>query len=209
MPCDRIEQNLDAFFDGDLPVEEAQALRIHLGGCLHCRSAHERELALRAALKRLPIDGPDPGFIDRAMAGAARGTARAGGKRRSRWIASMGAIAASVCVWLLIGSLTAHPTSSATAPEVTIAMESTKSINLVFSAAQDLADARVSLRLPDGLEVNGYAGRKEISWTTDLHKGKNVLRLPLRAHARLADELIAQLDHDSGSKTFRVKVRVI
>ena len=209
MPCKRIVERLDAYLDGDLEAGEALALREHLSACDDCARTHASETQLREDLKRLPVAEPRPDFFATALAVATRRRRHGDRRGRSRWTFWSGAIAASLCVWLASALLGRIDAPSAHAPEVTIAVDTTRPVNLVFSAAHELTDARVSLELPTGLEVAGFEGRKEISWTTDLHEGKNVLRVPLIAHAPMTDLLVARLDHFSGTKTFRLKVRVI
>ena len=209
MRCNRIVERLDAVFDGDLESNDADAMRAHLEGCDDCRRAHEAEAQLRTRLARLPAAEPRPDFFVTALNVATRRRRQGDRRKRSLWTLASGALAASFCVWLAAALLGRVDAPSANAPEVTIAMDEARPVNLVFSAANDLTDARVSLELPTGLEVAGFAGRREISWTTDLHQGKNVLRVPLLAHAPMTDVLVARLDHSSGTKTFRLKVRVI
>ena len=209
MPCKQIVQRLDALFDGELEADEMHALREHLSACGDCTRAHASEAQLREDLKRLPAAEPRPDYFAAALAVATRRRRHGDRLARSRRMFWSGAIAASLCVWLTSALLDRIDAPSAIAPAVTIAVDTTRPVNLVFSAAHELTDARVSLELPTGLEVAGFEGRKEISWTTDLHEGKNVLRVPLIAHAPMTDVLVARLDHFSGTKTFRLKVRVI
>ncbi len=63
--------------------------------------------------------------------------------------------------------------------------------------------------LPQGIEVEGFAGSREITWMTSLNAGKNVLPLTLIATSPQGGELLATLRHEGDDKTFRVKVTVI
>lgn len=209
MLCSQIDQHLNDLFDGELAAEQEKDLRAHLAGCEVCHSAYASFSALRTALKDLPVEAPRPEFFAKALAVAVRKRRRTDRMRRSPWMVTSAAASIALLAWLTIGVMRGEDAPTRAIPQVTIALETTSSINLVFAAADDLADARVSLQLPDGLEVDGYRGRREISWTTHLHRGKNVLRVPLLAHAAPTEALIARLDHGGSSKTFQLNVRVI
>lgn len=209
MSCNELARQIDDFMDGELPDAETRALASHIETCVDCQAAHAAELGMRESLRRLPVDGPSADYFDRAL-GFARRRRRRNDPRRASGFGSY-ALAAVATVVIAIGAamLTDRFTPSASVPEVTIALESTSSVNLVFSSAMALADARISLEIPDGVEVVGYPGQRSLEWTTDLRQGKNALRVPLIAYAAVNDELVARLRHDSGTKEFRVRVRVI
>jgi len=63
MACEAWTAKLDAYFDGELPSDEAAALQEHLRGCSACAaeglSKLQQKLALRAAGQRFK---PDPAF---------------------------------------------------------------------------------------------------------------------------------------------------
>jgi anti-sigma factor RsiW len=63
MVCESWSEKLDAYFDGELPADEARALQEHLRGCPACAaeglSKLQQKLALRAAGQRFK---PDPAF---------------------------------------------------------------------------------------------------------------------------------------------------
>jgi anti-sigma factor RsiW len=51
MTCKDFEAQLGAYIDEELPAEAARDMAAHLGGCAACARAHERQLALRAAIQ--------------------------------------------------------------------------------------------------------------------------------------------------------------
>ncbi len=63
MACELWTAKLDAYFDGELPPDEARALQEHLRGCASCSTeglnALQQKLAVRAAGQRFK---PDPAF---------------------------------------------------------------------------------------------------------------------------------------------------
>ena len=169
---------------------------------------------MRQAVAAQPVAGPVEGFFDRALDVAAREGSR---DRRHRsahrsWGIGVGsALAAGVAVWLVAGLLLKAPELDApdNIPGLTIAMNETRTVNLMFASASDLPDATLVVQLPPGVEVAGYRGRSEIRWSTQLQQGRNVLPLELVAIDGHGGELIARVEHASKQKTFRLNVSVI
>jgi len=223
MQCNKVQESLDQLIDSDLEQETAKVIDDHLAHCFECQRALSDAHDLRSALSTLPIEGPRPGFyvhaIKRAQeasqSDAAPHLRKLESGKSSRPLAWQiklgGAIAAAMVLWIAAGPLynTQFHSEKLDLPVVAISMETPTPVNLVFSAMEDLNGARVTLQLPPGLEVNGYPGRQMLSWTTNLQKGKNVLKLPLLGHAFSDAEIVARLEHGDDSKTFRLKVRVI
>jgi hypothetical protein len=63
--------------------------------------------------------------------------------------------------------------------------------------------------LPEGIEIDGFAGQREITWMTSLKAGENILPLTLIATSPSGGELLATLRHEDDDKTFRLKVAVV
>ena len=208
MQCKQIDNVLDDYLDGLTTSAIRAELDEHLAGCAECRSAFEAAITFRARLEQLPVDGPSEDFFDRALDQAQR-PAKVAAPKRPRILG--GALAAAVVVSLSAMLLLSSPNSTPTADafEVTVAMETATPVNVVFSTMEALQGARVSLQLPDGLELDGYSGRQMLAWTTDLRKGKNVLKLPLVAYGVPTDDIVAVLEHGDDTKTFRLRVRVV
>jgi len=94
-------------------------------------------------------------------------------------------------------------------PGVTMALEEPRTVNLVFSSAEALANATMTVMLPPGVEIEGFQGQREITWMTSLKEGKNVLPLTLIATTPHGGELLATLQHEDDDRLFRVQVTVI
>ena len=88
-------------------------------------------------------------------------------------------------------------------------LEEPRTFNLVFSSATALANATMTVTLPPGIEIEGFAGQREITWMTSLVEGKNVLPLTLIATSSQGGELLASLEHEDDDRMFRVQVSII
>ena len=213
MNCSELDKHLDDHLDGDLDDATSTELVAHLAACADCRSRVDDAMQLQRLLTRYGADTapqPDEGFFDRALIRAAH---QGGRKQRNRWIMTGfgGAIAAGLVMWMLGGMLLKSPDlpQPAGIPQVTMALEEPRTINLVFSSAEDLDGATLTVNLPDGLELAGFQGQSEVTWMTSLTKGKNVLPLKLIATMPRGGELLATLQHEDDDRTFRLQVTVI
>ncbi len=214
MSCTHINEKLDDYMDGALDDSEIASLDAHIGSCDSCRQTVESEQGLRELLKDYPMPAPDAAYLDRALARASHVNASVNIKgQRNRWIMTGfgGAIAAGLVAWIIGGILLQTPDvtdPAASIPGVTMALEEPRTVNLVFSSATELVDAVLTVNLPAGIEIEGYAGLREITWITSLQVGKNILPLRLIATTPHGGELLATLEHDDRDRTFRIRVTV-
>lgn len=170
----------------------------------------KQDQEILALLKDYPMPTADAGFYDQALVKATHEGSR---RQRNRWMLTGfgAAIAATIAVWVVGGMLLGSPQlpdSPAAIPGVTIALEEPRTVNLVFASATDLATATLTVSLPDGIELQGFPGQREITWETSLNEGRNLLPLTLVAVAPVGGELLARLEHDDRDRTFRLRVDV-
>ena len=168
------------------------------------------EQELLDLLKDYPVPQAEAGFYERAMVRAVHTGSR---RQRNRWmLAGFGsAIAAGLAIWMITAVFMTTPQlpdAEPTIPGVTIAMEREHTVRLVFSSAEALDSATLTVSLPDGIELAGFPGQREITWETSLKEGKNLLPLTLVALTPTGGELLARLEHKDRNRTFRLRVNV-
>ncbi|MGD8417772.1 MAG: hypothetical protein PVH91_11995 [Pseudomonadales bacterium] len=204
MHCSELEKSLDDYLDGR--VDEDSPIALHVRGCATCGQALERRRGLIRDLRRLPLPEPDPDFLARSIANAeaANGRGRLPAGMRLAGLAAV--LAAALLLAVLVVRQGYAPETGL--PEIYLATDTVTPVKLAFSSEKPLRDARLTLTLPVGVALDGYGDRTDLSWRTDLKAGTNVLRLPLIGHGPASDLLIARLDHETGSKTFRLHVTV-
>lgn len=86
-------------------------------------------------------------------------------------------------------------------PELSIALNQQQDIKLAFYSGESLRGAKITIRLPENVALVGYPGRRQLSWTTNLKKGDNLLRLPVIATQIARGELIADIEYGDQTKT--------
>ena len=168
------------------------------------------EQELLELLKDYPAPEADAGFYDRALV---RAVHKGSKRQRNRWmLAGFGsAIAAGLAIWVITAMLMTTPQTPDAEPGipgVTIAMEQEHTVRLVFASAEALDSATLTVSLPEGIELAGFPGQREITWQTSLREGKNLLPLTLIALTPAGGELLARLEHENRNRTFRLRVDV-
>ncbi len=207
MTCQEFQAQLDEYMAGELEPRVIDAAGDHLRACRNCQQRLARRHELRASLRSQIVPPPRPEFFGQALA-LARQSAPT---RFSLWPRLAGAaLAASLAVWIGFGWLPGTRLQSG--PDklagIVIALHETRTVQLAFNAEQALTGAMLHIRLPDGVELQGFPGQREIHWRTDLARGVNLLSLPLTAVAASEGTLRARLEHDARSTEFAVQLRV-
>ena len=161
-------------------------------------------------LREYPMPQATAGFYDQALAHAAHEGTR---RQRNRWLmAGFGsAVAAGIVLFFLSGIFFSAPGTTdvdASIPGVTIALAEPQTVNLVFASAEALDTAVLTVMLPEGIELAGFPGQREISWETSLMAGKNLLPLKLIAVSPIGGEVLARLEHADRNRSFRLRVDV-
>lgn len=232
MTCSMLNEHLDDYLAGASATDQARLFDEHLAACETCRAlvTAQRDLLRDLAdFGRATMPQPDDDFFDQAIANAAYAARGNVGAQRKRWVMTGvgGTLAAALVVWMIGGMFFSAPDAGnqglvdsiadssadsrapASSPGVTMTLEEPRTVNLVFSSAEVLANATMTVALPPGIEVSGFQGQREISWMTSLKQGKNVLPLTLIATSPQGGELLATLQHDGDGRSFRVRVTVI
>lgn len=167
-----------------------------------------KDREIQDLLKEYPVPKAPAGFYEQALA---RATYEGSRRQRNRWLATGfgGAIAAGLALWMFGAMFLTNPDVpqvDAEIPGITMALEEPRTVNFVFSSAEALDSAMLTVSLPTGVELQGFPGQTEITWETALNAGKNYLPLTLVAVTPAHGELLARLEHDDRDRTFRLRV---
>jgi hypothetical protein len=170
----------------------------------------KQDREIQALLRDFPVAEPDAGFYEQALVRATHEGTR---RQRNRWLLTGfgSALAAGIVLWLIGGFfLTAPdlPEAEAPIPGVAMTLEMPRTINLVFASKTALDGAKLTVMLPDGIELAGFPGQREITWNTSLVEGRNLLPLELIALTPTGGEVLARLEHDNRGRTFRLHIEV-
>jgi len=208
MNCQEFIAQLDEYMDGEMAPGVIDAASAHLHSCSNCQRRLARRHELRASLRSLAVPSPRPEFFEHAVSHARR-------PEPSRFPAGSrligAALAASLVLWFGFGWLpgVVSPPQTGELPGIVIALHETRTVQLAFNSEQALAGATLHIRLPDGVQMRGFPGQREIRWRTDLARGVNLLSLPLTAMAASEGVLLARLEYDAQSTELIIPLRVL
>lgn len=177
---------------------------------MHANETDKQDQEILELLKDYPMQEAGADFFDQALV---RATHEGSRRQRNRWLmAGFGsAIAAGLVLWVIGGFLLTAPDLPETndsIPGIAMTLEEPRTINLVFASASALDQATLTVILPDGIELAGFPGQREIAWQTSLVEGKNLLPLELVALTPAGGEVLARLEHENRNRTFRLRVDV-
>jgi len=203
MNCTDINTLLDDYLDDDLLVHEQSAIEAHINNCTACQQSLKDAQAVREALASLPFVEASDNFESKVFAEVRRQN-RDGQSDRRFLNGFVTALAASVFLWVAAPMIFAPQESLSGSNVISVAMNETRPVRLLFEAPGSIAQVAISLELPANVELKGYPGRSQLSWNTSLKKGQNVLALPINAIEAGKGELIAHLTYGDTTKTYRL-----
>ena len=207
MNCQQVSAQLNDFMDGYLEPVVTQAIQGHLADCAQCGAMVAAEQKFRQALRQMEVPPPVPGFAERVLENAMHRE-----KPRHGWWGgfSAGITVAVAFMLLLFFGLPFKGAEKAIEQlaGVTMAVGAAHTIQMVVNVPQDLAGSTISLLLPEHIELDGYPGERQITWTTDLRKGDNLLALPVIGRQVGAGTLVARVEHENKRKVFEVAMDV-
>jgi hypothetical protein len=213
MNCADFQLLLEDHLDGILDAEIEAELLAHAGACRSCAARREFDLRLLAALRSLPVPPPSAGFAERVL-GKSRQTwpaAAATGSDKHSFVRQVaaGALAASVAVALGIWAIREPAPEQAAEPPVAVVQPASaggaQPVRLVFRSASALSNVTIELGLPEGVELAGYPGQRQLVWQSDLRAGANLLELPVVLHGP-GGVVTATLNLGAERRQFSVRV---
>jgi len=212
MKCTDLQKYLDDYLDDAMSLGQQKAVEAHIKHCVSCQQALQTHQTIRQALHSLPVEKASPDFEEKVFA-AVRSHHVAHNKHSgNRFIAGFATAAvASLTLWF--ASTVYTPQFDVDAPQasnpqiINLAMNQSRTVKLVFEAPTDLTGVTLSVALPENIELEGYAGQKQLVWQTSLNKGQNILALPVIAIGKGQGELVAQLSYGDKTKQFYIVLK--
>ena len=170
MQCKEFQQQ---FHSGDRMGAENSA---HLASCDLCRQWRGDQL-LRERLRSY-----QPATLDAATTERLLGRARTAAKPPVMpWLKQGVAAVALLVLGVFLGQQ--WPASDRQWQQVPVLSVTERGmlhqVNLVIDSPDEMAQATIRIVLADNLALDGYPGTRELSWSSSLMEGSNLLQLPL------------------------------
>lgn len=119
-----------------------------------------------------------------------------------------GAIAASLfAAALTFGWVGLPATDTQELAEFTVALSEPRNMDIAIETDRPLYGASISIVLTGGVELDGYGGQRELTWTTDLDAGINRLSLPVIAIDSSGGQMLVRMSHPESEQVFVVQLK--
>ncbi|MGH8197458.1 MAG: hypothetical protein ACRETI_04755 [Steroidobacteraceae bacterium] len=151
---------------------------------------------LIAALQRMPVPEPRPGFVQEALAHATES-----GRRSNAWIGAAGAGVAAALVGVAV--LVTRPDEDS----IRLYVDQPQEVRVVIDSEHALQGATITVHLTGDMSLYGFADARDLLWRTDLAAGMNLLALPVVAHGPGDGHLIAIVEHGGRARRIGVELR--
>ncbi|HEX5420981.1 MAG TPA: hypothetical protein VFY39_13355 [Gammaproteobacteria bacterium] len=212
MRCEEAMAWLERAPGGRKSAQRSAALE-HVAKCSSCGDAR-RALEVLSAERWRRVPAPPGGGLQRAVRAAAEAaTLRSAPRRRPRagfWVGlGVGASLAAAlgAVWILVGSPEPVGGPVEATPEITMALNETRNVNISVDTPMALADAEIHVVLTGEIGLAGFGAQRELRWHTDLAAGVNQLTLPVVALGEHGGQLLVEVQHGDKRRSFLVDVR--
>lgn len=192
------------------PQIRARAAMSHVASCEDCRTALRAldalrevqdepppilaqdviERAIDKALTMSPAERYRRGFFTGLASGAAVA-------------AAIAALAVGIWFWRAGGE------APVAVPEVRIALNEPRAVTVTLESPEPLLNAEVRVELRGAVALDGYAGQRELRWSTDLDRGINELTLPVVALGASGGQVLVEVTHGEKRRTFVLDVRAV
>lgn len=208
MKCTEFKHRIDDYLDGQLSELEQSAYERHVSACSACGQLVRDTRLISDVLSDLPVPEPSADFEQRVFDEVRRRN-ELNEERRFHFPFAAGfatAAVASLVIWFTSTLLVTQPVVEE--PQIiSVAMNQTQTVRLMFNAQRDFNEVSLSIGLPENMELDGYPGHRELNWKTSLQRGENVLALPILAIEQGQGVLVARLNYGDKEQTISLLLK--
>ncbi|MDZ7787407.1 MAG: hypothetical protein U5K73_04510 [Halofilum sp. (in: g-proteobacteria)] len=185
MNCEEFRNLWSDWHDGHDDVDDAAMAR-HRDTCPEC-ARHDRQMrALLDGLATLPLPGERPGHAPWVG---------------PRWAALAATLVIGIALGLVLAQRDEPASTTPEAAPVELAAAGEQRIAIAIESPRHYADVEFTVQLPEGVELAGFPGQREVRWTGSLAEGRSRLRLPLRVSSDArGGELVTRIRHAGGER---------
>ena len=206
MNCPDIRQRIRDAVQQDRPMDHDEAVFQHLRHCELCRSAYNDAMLVRA-LREMPVPEPPDDF-------AARAIRRAVSKNRTQRIRSFIGMSAAALLIIVAGGVFLHgypdffkhpdPLSD---NGIVASSGIEQTVRVMIEAMESRQNATLAIDLGDNIALKNFPGYRQLTWQTDLTRGRNLLELPLVLQENADGYVNIRYRYNGKEQAVRIPVR--
>lgn len=200
--------NLHAWLDSERLDTPPPAILAHLAQCAACRQAWVRTSAALTAMRALPEPPVPPGLAERMLAFARPATGRRHRPINRYWgLALAAAVVFGIGIGLALDwTVGAHAGYQLRDGVVTVPADSMTTVRIALDSARPIDNVEFVIHVPEGIELQGHPGKREVAWSGALAQGRNVLNLKLLTQPGASGILETELRYDNKSNLFSTRI---
>ncbi len=205
MNCEKIQSLLNDYIDDTLSVLDAEVVDNHCHTCARCARQLEALRIQKKSLRTLPVPPASDGFEKRVVASAiqdAQAAQNLHNKTGSFYKFATAAMISALVLWL--GLFNDTKTGKDDLYMVSVGDE-VRTIKVAIDSEQALDAVNMRVELSDNLELEGFGNKKQISWTTHLREGVNVISLPVVGIAQGRGDITTRIRLNGKEKVMHIK----
>ncbi|MFV9615846.1 MAG: anti-sigma factor family protein [Gammaproteobacteria bacterium] len=205
MNCEKIQNLLNDYIDETLSVLHAEMVINHCHTCERCARQLEGLRIQKASLISLPVPPASDGFEKRVVATAiqdAQAKQNMHNKQGSFYKFATAAMISALVLWL--GLFNDTKTGKDDLYLVSVGDE-VRTIKVAIDSEQALDAVNMRVELSDNLELKGFGNKKQISWTTHLREGVNLISLPIVGLAQGEGDITTRIQLNGKEKVMHIK----
>lgn len=205
MNCTDIKIYKNEYFEGQLTLLQQRAFDQHLGECRSCKHLIGDIKKTHQALYHMVVPEPDRRFIKSIFSEVRKQYPEERKVTFNTMLVS--AVAVSVMLWLASTLIFSNEQLLIPAEKMQMTLNSEETIRLMFDAGKDIELVTMHIELPQHIELLGHRGKTGVTLQTNLIKGKNLLRLPVKAVAHGKGVLVAELNYGNKMQKFNILIK--
>jgi hypothetical protein len=159
----------------------------------------------------MPVPPMRAGFADHVLATATARPLRDSPRQSNvfaRWETWFGALVGALSAIVIIVFVVRPDLRPVAVPDVTLAFNETRTIDVLIDSSRTLDDATVSIVASGAVELADLEDAHQVQFQTRLERGRNMLSLPVVARTSGQARLVATVEHEGRSRRIAVNVTV-
>jgi len=201
MRCYQAHEEIDGVLvSGATPSEP---LRQHLQSCLSCQKFWQDQAYETCLPEVLNVKVP-PNLKANVMAAVAASQTNET-QKSYKWPASL-AVAVSLFLMILLGPFKGNQLDS-NIQVVEVRVGQIEQVQLLVASAQDYQGANISVSMSAGMSLDVAGQVNEFNWKAPLHKGDNLLALPIYLMSENGGVVKVEFSSEEGTKQVELNVR--
>lgn len=208
MQCKQVQLLLNDYIDHNLSVLQEKVVMEHCAACQNCA----KDLALlqqqQQVLTSLPATVLSEHTKKRLFKQATADDCAVPGHLPVKSSYRFAAVAMLAAVVLLL-SFIYYPGNGNNAQSMHLVTvdNGVHTIKVAVDSKENLDGVSFRVDLSDNLELDGFGNKKQIQWTTGLHKGVNIISLPIIGIAQGNGEITTRIRLHGEEKVIRINTR--